>query len=267
MTRHILSVTLLLISALLVTPVAATPESFHQTTDTSEKKVDHSAWDSILATYLSHTEDNLSVFDYAAVTDADKISLKAYINALEQIDPTSLNRDEAFAYWANLYNAVTIDIVLDNYPVKSILRIRSGLRPGPWKRKLVNVNEEALSLDNIEHDILRVYFRDPRVHYAVNCASNGCPNLASKAFTGENLEEALDVGARNYINHPRGVSLDGKRVTASSIYKWFKEDFGGTDAGVIDHFKQYAAPDLKAKLDGVSSIDRFEYDWALNEVK
>ena len=184
---------------------------------------------------------------------------------MEAVDPTALNYNEAFAYWANLYNAVTIDVVLDHYPVKSILRIMSGLRPGPWKRKLVTVNGERLSLDNIEHDILRVHFKDPRVHYAVNCASYGCPNLAEKAFTGGNLEEMLDAGARDYINHPRGVSIVDGRVTASSIYKWFQEDFGGSKTGVIEHMKLYASPELKAQLDDVFTINKFEYDWSLNQ--
>ncbi len=267
MIRRILRAALIstTITMISVPTAIAGPDAFHKTTEASVTRVNHSAWDRILSTYLSRTFDNITVFDYSAVSDADREALKDYITSLEQIDPTDLNRNEAFAFWANLYNAVTIDIVLDSYPVKSILRIRSGLRPGPWKRKLVTVNGEALSLDNIEHDILREHFRDARVHYAVNCASYGCPNLAKKAFTGDNLEEMLDAGALDYVNHPRGVAIDGKRVTASSIYKWFQEDFGGTDAGVIAHLKIYATPELKAKLDGVSAIDRFKYDWSLNE--
>lgn len=263
----------MLTAALVSTTVAigsvpaaiAGPDAFHKTTQESVARVDHAAWDRVLSTYLSRASDNITVFDYGAVSDADKKALKDYIAALEQVDPTGLNRNEAFAFWANLYNAVTINVVLDNYPVKSILRIRSGLRPGPWKRKLVTVNGEKLSLDNIEHDILRASFSDPRVHYAVNCASYGCPNLAEKALTGDNLEEMLDAGARDYVGHPRGVSINGNRVIASSIYKWFQEDFGGSKAGVIEHLKTYADPELRMKLDGVSTIDGFEYDWSLNE--
>ena len=84
-----------------------------------------------------------------------------------------------------------------------------------------------LSLDDIEHGILRPIFRDPRVHYAVNCASIGCPNLRLDAFTGANLDKELDAGARDYINSPRGLAFPGGKTTASSIYKWFQEDFGG----------------------------------------
>ena len=266
MLNRIFTVAVSTVAALVLAPAAmAEPEAFHQTTAESEIKVDHQAWDAILATYLSRSKENVTFFDYAGVTDADKSALKTYIGDLAEVDPTALNYNEAFAYWANLYNAVTIDVVLDHYPVKSILRITSGLRPGPWKRKLVTVNGERLSLDNIEHDILRAHFKDPRVHYAVNCASYGCPNLAEKAFTGENLEEMLNAGARDYINHPRGVSIEDGRVTASSIYKWFQEDFGGSKTAVIEHMKLYASPELSAQLENVFTINKFEYDWSLNQ--
>jgi len=263
--RVLLTFFLLTTAATIAPQAAASPENFHQTSAKSETQVDNRVWNNILSTYLSRTEDNVILFDYEAVTNADKMALKTYINSLADLDPTRLNEKEAFAYWANLYNALTIDVVLDHYPVKSILRITSGLRPGPWKRKLVTVNNERLSLDNIEHDILRAHFKDPRVHYAVNCASNGCPNLAETAFTGANLEEMLDTGARDYINHARGVSIDGTRVTASSIYKWFQEDFGDSKKDVIAHLKQYAEPELKAQLDTITTIKNYEYDWSLNK--
>ena len=265
MFKRVLSALFVSTMAAAIAPQAiASPENFHQTNATSQVQIDNKIWNDILSTYLSRTKENVTLFDYEAVTDADKAALKVYINSLSEIDPTELNENEAFAYWSNLYNALTIDIVLNHYPVKSILRITSGLRPGPWKRKLVTVNGEKLSLDNIEHDILRAYFKDPRVHYAVNCASNGCPNLAETAFTGAALNTMLDAGARDYINHPRGVSIDDARVTASSIYKWFQEDFGDSKEGVIAHLKQYAEPELKAQLDIAATINNYEYDWSLN---
>jgi hypothetical protein len=118
-------------------------------------------------------------------------ALKDYISTLVAVDPATLNRSEQFALLANLYNAKTIDIVLENYPVKSIKDISLGgglfaaFTGGPWKAKVLKMKGVALSLDDIEHGILRPTFRDPRVHYAVNCASVGCPNLGTEAFTGE----------------------------------------------------------------------------------
>jgi hypothetical protein len=102
------------------------------------------------------------------------------------------------------------------------------------------------------------------VHYGLNCASLGCPNLLPKAFTAENQEKMLDVGARQYVNHPRGV-LAGKRLQVSSIYKWFQEDFGGTEEGVIDHLLRFADAELAAVLQKNNRILRYDYDWQLNE--
>lgn len=245
----------------------AGPKDFHKVDSTSETVVDHSAWNDILTTYISRTDDNRTEFSYSTVTDADKTRLNDYIATLSSKDPTTLSRDEAFAYWANLYNAVTVDVILDNYPVKSIMRITSGLRPGPWKRKLLTVNGDKLTLDNVEHDILRGYFKDNRVHYAVNCASYGCPNLAGKAFTSENLEEMLEAGARDYVNHPRGVTVSDGKVTASSIYKWFVADFDNNQAGVLKHMRKYAEPELLEQLSGVTKINKYDYSWDLNDAK
>lgn len=243
----------------------ANPKTFHTIEEGSSRVVDHGAWSAFLDAYLKRTGDGRAVVDYGAVTSTDKAALKDYIGALASVDPTALGRAEAFAYWVNLYNAVTIDVVLDHYPVESIRAIRSGLRPGPWRKKLVAVGGEALSLDNIEHDILRPFFRDPRIHYAVNCASYGCPDLAPRAYSGEALEAMLDAAARGYVNHPRGARFDGDELVLSSIYKWYAEDFGDDDAGVIAHVRQYASPALGAKLDAAEKIDDYEYDWSLND--
>lgn len=159
------------------------------------------------------------------------------------------------AFWANLYNAKTIDVVLDAYPIKSIKDIRLGgglvaaVTGGPWKAKVVTVAGEKLSLDDIEHGILRPIFKDARIHYAVNCASIGCPNPMREAFTGAQLDSQLDAGARAYINSKRGVSVNGDEVVASSIYNWFVADFGGTEKGVLDHVRRYGEPALNRKLE------------------
>jgi len=118
----------------------------------------------------------------------------------------------------------------------------------------------------MEHRILRPIFNDPRIHYAVNCASRGCPNLQPVAFTAKNAEELLDKGAKEFINSQRGVSVVGSKLTVSSIYEWFKVDFGNTDASVIAHLSQYADAQLADKLKGVSKISRDQYDWRINAI-
>ncbi|MCI5045804.1 MAG: DUF547 domain-containing protein [Aquisalinus sp.] len=255
--------------ALLATPALAGPEAFSQYSGDQTEAVDHAAWGTFLGKYLKTAETGPNLVAYGQVSAEDKQALKDYIDSLEAIDPTRLSEDEAFAYWVNLYNSVTIEVILDNYPVDSIRDIRSGVfAAGPWKMDLVQVNGEDLSLDNIEHDILREYFNEPRVHYAVNCASIGCPNLVAEPYTGETLEAQLEAGAIRYVNDPRGVSFDDDGdVTLSSIYKWFKEDFGTSQTQVLAHVRRYADDDLRAKLANVSRIDGYKYDWALNETQ
>ena len=230
--------------------------------------VDHSAWQRFLSAYLVASPDGVNRVAYGRVSGADKAALKAYLGALQRVKVTALNENEQRAFWINLYNALTIDVVLDGYPVTSIRDIGGSLfSPGPWKKDYVSVEGRKLSLDNIEHDILRKVWRDPRVHYAVNCASFSCPNLLGQAFSGATLDRLLDSGARDYVNHPRGVRVEGRRLTLSRIYSWYRSDFGSTDAEVIAHVAAYAEPKLKQQLDGIKSIAGYDYDWSLNAAK
>jgi len=204
-------------------------------------------------------------FDYAgALADGDLQMIKAFIEGEAEIIPETLSADEATVYWANLYNALTLQIVLENYPVKSIREIKSGFRPGPWKRKLVTINGENLSLDNIEHDILRQKYPSPYVHYMVNCASVGCPNLKPGLWQIDTLEADQKSAARDFINSRRGAVVTDKGLKLSSIYKWFKKDFGG-QAGVLAHIHKYAGPDLAAAIDRGVKTRKYDYDWSLNE--
>ncbi len=253
---------------------AAEPaDLFRKAAAGSTATADHSAWDLLLKTYVKPGADGLNRVDYAAFKSGGRAELKAYIQRLEQADPAGLDRPEQFALLANLYNAKTIDIVLDKYPVKSIKDIFLGgglfaaVTGGPWKAKVLKMKGTELSLDDIEHGILRPMFKDPRVHYAVNCASVGCPNLGTEALTGAKLDSQLDAGARAYVNHSRGVSVAQGGLLVSSIYDWFKADFGGADAGVIAHLRKYAEPGLAAKLKSQTSIGGHRYDWGLNDAR
>lgn len=261
---------LLLLALGGIAQAAPVQDAFRPATG-SKQTVDHSAWDRLLKAYVKAGPDGLNRVDYSAFKAGGHKALTAYIGTLQSIDPNTLDREEQFAFFVNLYNAKTIDIVLEHYPVKSIKDISLGghllasLTGGPWKAKVLKVSGIALSLDDIEHVILRPQFRDPRVHYAVNCASIGCPNLATDAYTGAKLDTQLDASARSYVNSPRGMRFEGHALIASSIYKWFKDDFGGTDQGVLKHALKYADPDLRAKLKTVRSISGYEYDWRLND--
>ncbi len=241
-------------------------EHWKKNNPASKTVVDHSAWDAILQKYIQTTDDGLNLFDYGGVSEDDKEALEDYLDMLSDIVVTDLNLEEQRAYWINAYNAITVNLVIDEYPVSSIRKVNSFLGFGPWKDEVFVVEDQDISLDNIEHGILRPIWDDPRTHYSVNCASYGCPNLAKRAWTAENMEEMLDAGARAFINSSRGVQgVEDDGVEVSSIYHWFKVDFGGTDAGVISHLSQYANKDLQQQLSKVSKISGHDYDWNLND--
>jgi len=232
--------------------------------------IDHAAWNDFLGRNVQPGADGINRIAYGKVTKADREKLRAYLTGLQRVAIRKFNRDEQRAYWINLYNAATVAVVLEHYPVDSILKIdiSPGLfARGPWKKKLLVVEGEAVSLDDIEHRILRPIWKDPRTHYAVNCASIGCPNLQAQAYTSGNLDALLDAGARAYVNHPRGARVAQGRLTVSSMYVWFQEDFGGDAAGVIAHLRQHAEPGLAKQLEGVRRIDGHDYDWSLNDLK
>lgn len=235
----------------------------------SAATIDHGLWADLLQSYLRTGSDGVNRFAYRQAAADDDQRLERYIDDLAATPISSYSRPEQMAYWINLYNALTVRVVLDHYPVDSIrdIDISPGLfSDGPWGKKLVMIEQEMVSLDDIEHQILRPIWKDPRVHYAVNCASIGCPNLQPAPFTADGLDRELDAAAIQFVNHRRAVDLRGGGLQVSSIYDWFQEDFGGSDRGVIAHLKAYAEPGLAMELEGESRIDDHEYDWRLNDV-
>jgi hypothetical protein len=237
----------------------------------SRATLDHGAWDSFLKAYLRPWQDGTTRLAYGEVTPEDRARLAAYVARLATVTVSALNRDEQFAYWVNLYNALTVKVVLDAYPVRSIrdIILTPGLfADGPWDATLIKIGGEAVTLNDIEHRILRPIWHDPRIHYALNCASIGCPNLAAVSFTAANRDAMLDAAARAYVNHPRGVADDPRLagLVVSKIYDWFAEDFGG-EAGVLDHLLRYAEPALAARIRAAPKIAAYRYDWGLNDAR
>ena len=235
--------------------------------ETNTGVIDHALWQALLDAYLKTDHPSgIHRFDYGALkaNADDRGKLSAYLKSLAAIDPRSFSRDEQMAYWINLYNALTIFVIVPRYPVDSIKDIKSGIVDfGPWNLELFPLQGEKLTLNQIEHGILRPIWKDPRIHYAVNCASIGCPNLSPEAFRSDNLERLLEQAGVDYINHPRGAQVEDDELVISSIYDWFMEDFGGAHTGVFAHLKQYANPELAEILDNYSDFDD-DYDWNLN---
>ncbi len=238
-------------------------ESDEENTD----NIDHNSWQQILDTYLiDDHKSGINRFDYEAVSKEDSKQLSTYIDTLEKLDPRDYALAEQKAYWINLYNALTVKVILDNYPISSITKLGGFFAFGPWDQEISTIQGETLTLNNIEHGILRPIWQDNRIHYAVNCASMGCPNLAGVAYTAENSEQILENAAKEYVNHERGVTFDGKKLKVSSIYHWYKVDFGGNNDSLIEHLKEYAEPELKAKLDAFDGKVTHDYDWKLNQL-
>jgi len=203
--------------------------------------------------------------DYAAFKQ-DEADLDRYLAQLEGVNPDRLDRVEQMAFYINAYNAWTIKLILSHYPgVKSIKDLGS-LFQSPWKKKFVKINGETTTLDHIEHGILRPVFKDPRVHFAVNCASKSCPPLRDKPFTGADLDRQLDAATIHFINDPRRNFIKGDKLYVSRIFKWFGEDFGGD---ILGFFRTYARDGLAKQITDAGNrleVRYLDYDWSLNSV-
>ena len=224
------------------------------------------AYEAVLERGLVPGEDGILLFDYAAAAqNGDHATIEAFIAEQAEALPSQMSEAEALSYWANLYNAVTLDVILDNYPVKSIRKL-GAFGSGPWDRELVTVEGEELSLNDIEHVKMREQYPSPYIHYMVNCASIGCPNVLPELWEADTLEADQKAAARGYVNSDRGLTWNGKTLAVSKIYKWYADDFGSED-DLRAHLATYADGD---KRDALLSGARFKgshYDWDLNEVK
>ncbi|CDZ77944.1 hypothetical protein BN59_02240 [Legionella massiliensis] len=233
----------------------------------SEAVVPHDDWQEFLSRRVVTNEEGINLVDYPHLTKEDYDLLKNYVNKMSKIDIDNYNRNEQLAFWINLYNALTVKVIADYYPVGSIeeINISPGLFSiGPWGKKLIVVDESSLSLDEIQNRIIRPVWNDQRALYALNNGSIGAANLSKKVYQGATLDAALDEAAFGYINSLRGVQVIEGSLIVSKIYEWFSEDFGGTKQDVIIHLKQFAKEPLSSQLKHVNNIDSYVYNWHLN---
>jgi hypothetical protein len=222
----------------------------------------HADWDFILKKYVFEGK-----VDYNKIisTPADLKRLNDYLTTLNNAEVSLLTRDERLAFWINAYNAFTVKLILNHYPLKSIKNIKD-----PWKQKLWYTANEKLSLDDIEHIKLRKEFREPRIHFAIVCASIGCPALFPEAFEKDNIEQLLNRVARNFFAERRNFYLKtaGKITTIylNRIFKWFKSDFGKDNKQIVEFILPYLKKqdrDIINVSDAVK-IKYLDYDWSLN---
>lgn len=247
---------------------SASASGFAAFAPTGASSLDHTDFDQLLQRYVKPDKNRYNRVDYKALGRDGAAVLKSYISELSSINPAGLSRNEGHAFWINLYNAKTLEVIIDHYPVASIRDIKLGggglFKTGPWSRKIMVVGGVELSLDDVEHEIVRALFKDPMSHYGLNCASYSCPNLAARAYTGGNVDALLAENARDYVNHPRGITVSDGEITASKIYSWYADDFGGKGA-LKAHWKSLATAELAQRID-TASVGSFVYDWSLNDV-
>lgn len=241
----------------------------------NKEKINHDLWQAVLSAYVSSDqpiiEKKSSHFNYAAVTTEHKVSLAKYLQQMQQIDPRDYSKKEQLAYWVNFYNALTVQLVLTHYPITSIRSIASidlgllGEFIGPWDSVVATVAGKTLTLNQIEHGILRAIWQDPRIHYVLNCASKGCPDIAVQAFASEQTNQQLDLAASRFINQEKAVKYSGDKLYLSKIYYWFEQDFGGNKTQVLAHLASYIKGDLSHRLALFSGDIIYQYNWQLNQ--
>lgn len=226
----------------------------------STATIDSGAYDAFLKRYVVVHQDGPNGVRYADVSAADQKKLEHYIKTLEGVDIDHFNRHVQRAYWLNLYNAETIDLVLKHYPIGSI----RDLHHGPWHKDVLSVEGHKLSLNDIARRILRPIWDDGLTIYGLSCGAMSCASLRKTAYTGSNVYKALYENAEDYVNSPEGVRFNHGKLIISRIYDWYKDDFGGDRRGVINHIRRYAAPALSLHLETTRQIDHYDFDWAIN---
>ena len=221
-------------------------------------QVDHSLFASLLS---RHVKDG--VVDYKGFKD-DEAILDRYLDVLSAVDTEPLPADDQFAFYVNAYNAWTIKLILSRYPDIRSIKDLGSLFSSPWKKTIARIDGGLLTLDQIEHDILRKRFKDPRVHFAVNCASKSCPPLQGDPFTGSHLNDQLNQAAKAFINAPRFNRLEGDTLWVSKIFDWFSEDFQSDVIGYVIKFADAPLSDQLVKNKGRIKVKYLDYDWSLN---
>lgn len=239
----------------------------------------HSAFTTVVQAHLRG-----ELVGYAALKE-NPADLDAYLTQLSRTDAAVLegaSRNDRLAFWINAYNACALKLVIDHYPIRkagfpaSLVKSLQGVPansirqiPDTWKREFCRVAGKARALDEIEHEIIRP-MGEPRIHFAVNCASRSCPVLAAEAYTGDALDEQLDAAVQRLVASPQHYRLErGSRpvLRLNKVLDWYKEDFGGTE-GVVDFLLPYLPADDAGYIRDHRpiAVEYFHYDWTLNDV-
>ncbi len=272
--RHIPSLLLLV----LLTTVGCSPPSaelidspivdeLREGLDNGDESFDHSSYEQLLKRHVDH---DAGTVDYESLQD-DEEQLDTYLASIADADLTRLPEDEQHALLLNAYNGYTLSLILDHYPeIDSIRDISS-----PWTTERYEVGGYTLSLDQIEHQIIRPMYRDPRIHFAVNCAAVDCPHLAEFAYTGDELDAQLDERTEATLGNSKFVRIEDDTLYYTRVMHWYESDF--VDPDFKDHapnVAQYISPRSTEEIarfvddhDGEPPASPLEYDWGLNDAR
>jgi hypothetical protein len=244
-------------SAPITPPNPSTSVSFSEVSSKvpEDSPISHELWTALLQKYVT-SEGLVSYKEF----QKDQKSLEVYLEVLANNPPqASWSSAEQLVYWINAYNAFTIQLVLQHYPVSSIRKIGSWFQ-SPWKIDFISIGGKTYTLDTIEHEILRKTFKEPRIHFALNCASYSCPVLWNKALSSKHYSEELEDLARRFINDPKRNKIQKDSVEISEIFKWFQEDFVREES-LISFLNRYSS----VKIQETAQIQYLPYNWNLNE--
>ncbi len=254
--------------AVLCIASMGTASAQSQTSSDSAWKSGLEFWQQFLLRYVDTTSaDRINRVLYAAITETDKAGLEAFVAAQQEVMVPSLSRMSQKAFWINLYNAQVIAIAVRHYPFKSILdlRLEGDSTHNIFQIRNLRSGDQELSLDDIEHRILHDGFHDPRIHFALNCASIGCPNLANVPFTADNIDPLMAKSSRDFLGTPRGAVFEDSTLLLSRIFEWYRKDFGNKDVVVLATLAHYADPALRQRLQNYRGKLTYQYDWSLND--
>ena len=224
----------------------------------------HEPWNQVLTTYVRD-----GIVNYRGIKEhqSDRQKLDTYLDTLGKADSSAFSKEELLAFWINAYNAFTIKLILDHYPVRSIKDI-----PHAWEQKAWRAAGQLMSLNDIENIKLRKELRDPRIHFAIVCASKGCPDMQNRAYRADTVKQMLDDIGRSFFRQPKNFQTEQSGSTLnlhlSRIFQWYGTDFGQTDKDLIAAILPFLPKDAAAAITRAQKIEitYIEYDWSLNGV-
>ncbi|MEN8927666.1 MAG: DUF547 domain-containing protein [Flavobacteriales bacterium] len=237
------------------TPVVTEPVIEKTPKPTPQVKAEiHKTWDDLLRKHVSSS----GKVNYSGFVN-EKAELTKYIKELQSLykDVDSWGKNKRLAYWINVYNAVTVQLITDNHPVKTIKELKGGK---PWDTKLIDLGGVSYTLNVIENKIIRPKYDEPRIHFAVNCAAKSCPKIMNKAWTEDNISRYLTKQTKAFVANTNENSISADKIELSKIFDWYKEDFGGDNAKLIEFLNKYSA----TKINPDAEVRFKDYNWDLN---